>query len=29
LGFKKELWWFPISDVAKKWFKRIFKYWYR
>ena len=29
LGFKKELWWFPISDVTKKWFKRFFKYWYR
>ena len=28
LGFKKELWWFPISDVTKKWFKRFFKYWY-
>jgi len=28
LGLKKELWWFPISDVAKKWFKRLFKYWY-
>ena len=29
LGFKKELWWFPISDVTKKWFKRFFRYWYR
>ena len=28
LGLKKELWWFPIADVTKKWFKRFFKFWY-
>ena len=28
LGLKKEPWWFPVSDGTKKWFKRLFKYWY-
>jgi hypothetical protein len=27
-GLKKELWWFPIADVTKKGFKKIFKFWY-
>ena len=27
-GLKKELWWFPVADVTKKGFKKIFKFWY-
>ena len=27
-GFKKELWWFPVGEKTKKWFKIFFRYWY-
>lgn len=28
LGLKKEPWWFPVSDKTKKWFKKLFTFWY-
>ena len=28
LGLKKEPWWFPVSDGTKKWFKKMFTFWY-